>query len=637
MQLPFDKRRIRFALSLAGLLALGACNSGSDSEEPAPEPPPAPSVPDPMAGYQWYLKNTGQDVLAGERPVAGVDLNMGTLYEDGIRGKGVVVAVVDDGLDVTHEDLAANADAAGSINFYECGDRQDLNTCAAAPLLDPDHPDNAHGTSVSGLIGMVAMNGKGGRGIAPEVRLKGFNLLNERDDDDDDDDDDDGPDEADAAHYQMFALGDGNQRAVDVDIFNMSYGGDDVAMPTEDDDGVLESLERVLASTRGGKGGLYIKSSGNQFAYSDSHPRADCRQAVRYEVGCFDAATDADANLMGIVLTAAVNAAGQRSSYSSEGAPVWVSGFGGEFNLDPAYRKGASGVEIQPALFSTDWSGCDVGEHRASKKPKNAIDNGTASTIDPECNYTASFNGTSSAAPTVSGIAALVLQTRPELKARDVHYVLAKSARHPGNWQQAGVLPHPGRKTDEGRVFDAGWHVNAQGMHFSRWFGYGLANAQAAVEMAKTFKPLPEAVMAEAETPDGAGALILYAADRAVGPTESSLAVAVNQDIAVERVQIAFETTHKAPRRLLVTLQSPSGTRIPALLPYTSLQDTANAFEVSILGVNGFLDESARGEWRLYVEDILLPYSWNDNLDPDTDPQITSFAIRILGHAPAAR
>jgi len=102
-------------------------------------------------------------------------------------------------------------------------------------------------------------------------------------------------------------------------------------------------------------------------------------------------------------------------------------------------------------------------------------------------------------------------------------------------------------------------------------------------------------------------------------------------------VQIAFETTHKAPRRLLVTLQSPSGTRIPALLPYTSLQDTANAFEVSILGVNGFLDESARGEWRLYVEDILLPYSWNDNLDPDTDPQITSFAIRILGHAPAAR
>ena len=50
----------------------------------------------------------------------------------------LVVAVVDDGLDVTHEDLAANADAAGSINFYECGDRQDLNTCAAAPLLAVD-------------------------------------------------------------------------------------------------------------------------------------------------------------------------------------------------------------------------------------------------------------------------------------------------------------------------------------------------------------------------------------------------------------------------------------------------------------------------------------------------------------------
>lgn len=635
MPLPFDPRRIRPALFLAGLLALGACNSGSDdADDPAPEPP-APSIPDPMAGYQWYLKNTGQDVLAGERPVAGVDLNMGTLYEDGIRGKGVVVAVVDDGLDVDHEDLAANADGAGSINFYECGNQQDLNTCAAAPLLDPKYPDNAHGTGVGGLIGMVAMNGKGGRGVAPEVRLKSFNLLNERDEDDDDDDD--GPDEADEARYQMFALGDGNKRAVDVDVFNMSYGGDDVVMPTEDEDGVLESLERVLASTRGGKGGLYIKSSGNQFGGSRSHPRANCRQAAQYDVGCFDAATDPDASLMGIVLTAAVNAAGQRSSYSSEGAPVWVSGFGGEYNADPAYDKTASGVEIQPALFSTDWGGCGVGHHMAGQEPINAIDNGTASTIDPACNYTASFNGTSAAAPTVSGIAALVLQTRPELKARDVHYVLAKSARHPGNWQQPGALPHPERKTDEGRVFDAGWHVNAQGLHFSRWFGYGLANARAAVEMAKTFEPLPASVTAEAETPDGAGSLILYAADRAVGPTESSLAVTVNQDIAVERVQIAFETTHKAPRRLLVTLQSPSGTRIPALLPYTSLEDTANAFEVSILGVNGFLDESARGEWRLYVEDMLLPYSWNDNLNPDTDPQVTSFAIRILGHAPAAR
>lgn len=624
MPQPFDTRRISLALSLAGLCALAACNGSSGSSDE----PPAPAIPDPQAGYQWYLDNTGQDVLAGTRPTPGVDLNMGTLFADGIRGKGVVVAVVDDGLDLEHEDLAANADSSGSINLWQCSNPVDLNSCASGPLLDPRYPDNAHGTGVGGLIGMVAMNGKGGRGIAPEVRLKGFNLLNDHGNSGT-------PTVQDELHYNLFVLGDGNQRASDVQVFNMSYGSEDISMPGSDDDGALDSYERVLAKTRGGKGGLYIKAAGNEFIHSRSYPKADCKLARKLNVGCFDAATDPESSLSAVVLAAAVNSDGQRSSYSSEGAPVWVAGFGGEYNGDPQYDPDAEGPGMEPAMFSTDWSGCQVGTHRAGQEPANAIDNGTASIIDPECKYTASFNGTSAATPTVAAVTALVLQARPELKARDVHYILAKSARHPGNWRQ-GLLNHPARKATLGRTFDAGWHTNARGVAFSRWFGYGLVDAQAAVALAKTFQPLPAAISIEQETTATGPTPIRYAGDQAVAPQDSSLAISINQDVTVERVLIAFETTHTKPSQLLVTLRSPSGTVIPVLVPYTSLKDTANGFEVGILGVNGFLDESARGEWRLSVEDISQTRGSDDQNDPADLPQLSTFALRILGHAPTA-
>lgn len=635
---PASLRRQRLALSLSCLLVLAACGgSGSDNNESPtpPEPTPTPT-PDPLAHYQWYLSNTGQDTLAGTRPAPGVDLNMGSLYEDGIRGTGVVVAVVDSGLDIEHEDLGGNIDAAGSINFDDCPSIANLNACATGPLLNPAFPDNAHGTNVGGLIGMLAMNGLGGRGIAPEVTLKSFNMLN-TDDDEDDDGGDDSNNKQDQLRAELFALGDGNLRAADVSVFNMSYGAEDVTMPNAGDDGAVTSLDRVMAATRGGKGALYIKAAGNEFIFSGSHRFTNCRPAQQHEVGCFDAATDPMSNLLGVVLTAAVNANGQRSSYSSEGAPVWISGFGGEYNKDPAYDPSASGVDIQPALLTTDWSGCQVGDHNKlpGTLPINAIDT-PSSVIDPPCYYTASFNGTSAATPTVAGVTSLILQARPELKARDIHVILAQSARTPATWQMAGMLTQPARKTDSGRVFDAGWHTNQAGMQFSRWYGYGLVDAQAAIKLAQAFTPLPAAQLVEAATPDNSpSAPILWAMDSPVGAQDSSLAVTVSNDLVVERVQIAFDTTHPQPSHLLVTLRSPSGTRIPALLPYTSLQNTVGGFEVALLGVNGFLGEPSQGEWRLYVEDLSRPNS--QNTDPAAQAQLTSFKLRVLGHAKASR
>ncbi|CAB4025421.1 PC3-like endoprotease variant B, partial [Paramuricea clavata] len=58
---------------------------------------------DPKFGEMWYLLNSGQ--TGG--PV-GVDTNVLPVWKSGITGRGVVISVLDDGLDHTHPDLSPN-------------------------------------------------------------------------------------------------------------------------------------------------------------------------------------------------------------------------------------------------------------------------------------------------------------------------------------------------------------------------------------------------------------------------------------------------------------------------------------------------------------------------------------------------
>ncbi|KAF9941746.1 pheromone processing endoprotease [Mortierella alpina] len=67
-------------------------------------------IKDPGFGYQWHLYNTMQ---------RGKDLNITGVWSQNITGKGVVVAVIDDGLDALSEDLAANFATAFNLNFQE--------------------------------------------------------------------------------------------------------------------------------------------------------------------------------------------------------------------------------------------------------------------------------------------------------------------------------------------------------------------------------------------------------------------------------------------------------------------------------------------------------------------------------------
>ena len=112
-----------------------------------------PYKPDPLEKDQWYIDGSAQGYI---------DINLHhNLFNDWFKGSGVLVAIVDNGIDIYHEDLKANI-GEGSYSYLPEGYR----------FTDADH-----GTCCAGIIAAVEGNGKGIRGIAPEAKIIGYNAL----------------------------------------------------------------------------------------------------------------------------------------------------------------------------------------------------------------------------------------------------------------------------------------------------------------------------------------------------------------------------------------------------------------------------------------------------------------------------
>ncbi|GAA6066454.1 neuroendocrine convertase 2, partial [Tachysurus ichikawai] len=74
------------------------------------------SLNDPLFSKQWYLINTGQ---ADGTP--GLDLNVAEAWKMGFTGKGVTIAIMDDGIDYLHPDLASNYVSIRNPDLYTRG------------------------------------------------------------------------------------------------------------------------------------------------------------------------------------------------------------------------------------------------------------------------------------------------------------------------------------------------------------------------------------------------------------------------------------------------------------------------------------------------------------------------------------
>lgn len=115
---------------------------------------------DPLFPLQWHLSNNGDR----QNAVAGEDINVKSIWPD-YTGRGVIIAVVDDGFDGFHPDLQNN---------YLYSFSRDLTSgdIGASPV---NIEDDDHGTSVAGLIAS-SQNKIGGVGVAWNSHLIGYRV-----------------------------------------------------------------------------------------------------------------------------------------------------------------------------------------------------------------------------------------------------------------------------------------------------------------------------------------------------------------------------------------------------------------------------------------------------------------------------
>jgi dTDP-4-dehydrorhamnose reductase len=116
---------------------------------------------DTLFTQQWHLRNTGQG-----GGTAGLDVNVVPVW-DAWKGTGKRIAIVDDGLQTSHPDLAPNVD---TVNDH---DWNDATPDDPSPDITVDH----HGTSCAGVAAARGNNGLGVSGAAPEATLVGLRLI----------------------------------------------------------------------------------------------------------------------------------------------------------------------------------------------------------------------------------------------------------------------------------------------------------------------------------------------------------------------------------------------------------------------------------------------------------------------------
>ena len=220
---------------------------------------------------QWHLENTGQD-----NGVAGEDVNITGAWNT-VRGTGIVIGVVDDGLEWDHEDLSANYES--NLDYDYCNYDSD-------PM--PASWD-AHGTAAAGVAAAIGNNGLGVSGAAPDASLAGLMLIACGNSDND---------EANALSH----LND------DIDIYSNSWGPSDNGQTLSGPGPLMiAAFEDDAYNGRNGLGNVITWAAGNGLSSDD------------------DSNLDGYANSRFTISVTAVDHDGDQTNYGEPGANVLVS------------------------------------------------------------------------------------------------------------------------------------------------------------------------------------------------------------------------------------------------------------------------------------------------------------------------
>ncbi|KAM6961384.1 LOW QUALITY PROTEIN: furin (paired basic amino acid cleaving enzyme) b [Aplochiton taeniatus] len=190
---------------------------------------------DPKFSQQWYLSSSS----LGQQ-----DLNAKEAWTLGYTGKGVVVTILDDGIEKDHPDLATNYDPEASY---------DVNDGDADPQPRyTQRNENRHGTRCAGRLPGKANNGVCGVGVAYDAKIGGVRML-------------DG-EVTDVVEAHSLSL-----NAQHIHVYSASWGPEDDGK-TVDGPAKLakEAFLRGVTEGRGGLGSIFVWASGNGGREKDS-------------------------------------------------------------------------------------------------------------------------------------------------------------------------------------------------------------------------------------------------------------------------------------------------------------------------------------------------------------------------------
>ncbi|MCW2479667.1 S8 family serine peptidase [Candidatus Symbiopectobacterium sp. NZEC135] len=352
---------------------------------------------------------------------------------------------------------------------------------------------------------------------------------------------------------------------VSFDVANNSWGfTNDFALSNFQDGSIHTgtslsmNAQYAAANGRGGLGTVIVAAGGNQRA-SGGNAQGSLTSNNRFSVE-----------------VGAINAEGDLSTL--------------QIGSSPFSNPGAS------LLISAPGSNVMSTSHRLETERGSTFGN----------NYS-SMQGTSFAAPIVSGIVALMLEANPNLGYRDVQQILALSARK---------INGPSTTWSDNRSR----HWNGGGMHTSNDYGFGIVDARAAVRLSESWM-----------TQNTAANEFVYSASsgninktvNAGGTITESLAIKAG--LTVEHAEIDIDARVGRLGDLTLKLISPDGTqsvllnrqgKIPDGMPGASATDLGSrqsgVFKYSFMSTHDMGEHSA-GNWTLQATDARsgLPITLN--------------------------
>lgn len=198
------------------------------------------SVPnDPLFSEQWHLRNTGQS-----GGTVGLDVRITNVWAQNMRGNGIRIGIVDDGLQHTHPDLAANYSAAYSHNW----NGSPGTTHDPAPDLSLDD----HGTACAGVAAARGDNSAGVAGAAYLAQLAGLRLISGN--------------VSDVEEAEAMAFSNGH-----IFVKSNSWGPDDDGQTLEAPGPLTRAaLSNSVVNGRNGRGTIFVWAGGNGLDAGDN-------------------------------------------------------------------------------------------------------------------------------------------------------------------------------------------------------------------------------------------------------------------------------------------------------------------------------------------------------------------------------